>query len=114
MLSIAGAIEHRRPLQELGLDSLAALELRNRLGRLVGAVLPASLLFDHPTIAALTEHLATTYLGLEAKARLEHQPVAVQAPKAMADEEIATASEADLDAALDAFANLLADPADGP
>ena len=32
----------------------------------------------------------------------------------MADEEIATASEADLDAALDAFATLLADPADGP
>jgi NADPH:quinone reductase-like Zn-dependent oxidoreductase/acyl carrier protein len=114
MLSIAGAIEHRRPLQELGLDSLAALELRNRLGRLVGAVLPASLLFDHPTVAALTEHLATTYLGLEKEMRPEDQPVRIQAPQAMADEEIATASEADLDAALDAFATLLADPADGP
>lgn len=112
MLSIAGAIEHRRPLQELGLDSLAALELRNRLGRLVGAVLPASLLFDHPTIAALTEHLATTYLGLEKETRPDHQPAQVQAPTPMADDEIATASEADLDAALDAFANLLADPAD--
>ncbi len=114
MLSIAGAIEHRRPLQELGLDSLAALELRNRLGRLVVAVLPASLLFDHPTVAALTEHLATTYLGLESEIRPEHQPPPAQAPRAMADKDIATASEADLDAALDAFATLLADPADGP
>jgi NADPH:quinone reductase-like Zn-dependent oxidoreductase/3-oxoacyl-(acyl-carrier-protein) synthase/SAM-dependent methyltransferase len=113
MLSIVGAIEHRRPLQELGLDSLAALELRNRLGRLVGAVLPASLLFDHPTVAALTEHLATTYLGLEKEARPERQPLSVQAPTPMAEDEIATASEADLDAALDAFATLLADPADG-
>ena len=114
MLSIAGAIDPRRPLQELGLDSLAALELRNRLGRLVGAVLPASLLFDHPTVAALTEHLATTYLGLDKESRPNQHPAPIQAPKAMADEEIATASEADLDAALDAFANLLADPADGP
>jgi acyl carrier protein len=112
MLSIAGAIEHRRPLQELGLDSLAALELRNRLGRLVGAVLPASLLFDHPTVAALTEHLATAYLGLEKEARPDDQPAPVQAPTAMAEDEIATASEADLDAALDAFASLLADPAE--
>jgi acyl transferase domain-containing protein/NADPH:quinone reductase-like Zn-dependent oxidoreductase/SAM-dependent methyltransferase len=112
MLSIAGAIEHRRPLQELGLDSLAALELRNRLGRLVGAVLPASLLFDHPTVAALTEHLATTHLGLEKEVRPDHQPAPVQAPTPMADDEIATVPEADLDAALDAFATLLADPAD--
>jgi acyl carrier protein len=112
MLSIAGAIEHRRPLQELGLDSLAALELRNRLGRLVGAVLPASLLFDHPTVAALTEHLATTYLGLEKETRRDRQAAPVQAPKPMAEDEISTVSEADLDAALDAFATLLADPAD--
>ena len=112
MLSIAGAIEHRRPMQELGLDSLAALELRNRLGRLVGAVLPASLLFDHPTVAALTEHLATAHLGLEKEARPADQSAPVQAPTAMAEDEIATASEADLDAALDAFATLLADPAE--
>jgi hypothetical protein len=73
-------------------------------------VLPASLLFDHPTVAALTEHLATTYLGLEKEERPEHPPAPVQAPAPLAEDEISAASEADLDAALDAFATLLADP----
>lgn len=110
MLSIRGAIEHRRPLQELGLDSLAALELRNRLGRLVGTVLPASLLFDHPTVAALTEHLATAYLGLPSGKAALPPDAMTQAPVSLQEEDLAQASEADLDAALDAFAVLLADP----
>ena len=110
MLSIRGAIEQRRPLQELGLDSLAALELRNRLGRLVGTVLPASLLFDHPTVAALTEHLATAYLGLPSGKAPLLPDALVQASVSLQEEDLTQASEADLDAALDAFAVLLADP----
>ena len=61
-----------------------------------------------PTVEMLVD------LGLEKETRPDHQPVPVEAPRPMADEEIAAASEADLDAALDAFATLLADPADGP
>ncbi|MGE5268928.1 MAG: beta-ketoacyl reductase, partial [Thiohalocapsa sp.] len=98
MLAISGIIEPRRPLQELGLDSLAALELRNRLGHLVGAVLPAGLLFDYPTIAALTEHLATSYFGLAPSTATPPPPVGME------EDGLAGASEAELDAALAAFA----------
>lgn len=56
-LGAPGAIDPRTPLGELGLDSLLAVELRNTLGAALGRSLPATLLFDHPTIDALTDHL---------------------------------------------------------
>jgi hypothetical protein len=45
------------PLSEAGLDSLLAVELRNALGKSLGMSLSATLLFDHPTIEALSDFL---------------------------------------------------------
>ena len=45
------------PLQELGLDSLMALELRNVLAQAMGRPLSATLLFDFPTIRGLAGYL---------------------------------------------------------
>ncbi len=56
-LDAARSIDPRSPLGELGLDSLLAIELRNTLGTAIGRTLPATLLFDHPTIDALTDYL---------------------------------------------------------
>jgi acyl transferase domain-containing protein/D-arabinose 1-dehydrogenase-like Zn-dependent alcohol dehydrogenase/acyl carrier protein/NADP-dependent 3-hydroxy acid dehydrogenase YdfG len=56
-LGRAGAVPLDKPLRELGLDSLMAVELRNALGRRVGRALPATLAFDYPTAAAIAKYL---------------------------------------------------------
>ncbi|MFI9463113.1 type I polyketide synthase [Streptomyces xiamenensis] len=52
------AIDTERGFLELGVDSLSAVELRTRLAEETGLPLTSTVVFDHPTPAALAEHLA--------------------------------------------------------
>ncbi|MET8778478.1 SDR family NAD(P)-dependent oxidoreductase [Nocardia sp. NPDC004654] len=51
-------VADRTPLREFGLDSMMAVELRNTLSSELEVRLPATLLFDHPTVAAVADEIA--------------------------------------------------------
>jgi acyl carrier protein len=52
-------VDKRRPLSEMGLDSLMAVELRNLLTADLGRAqaLPATLIFKYPTVETLAKYL---------------------------------------------------------
>ncbi|TYB85037.1 type I polyketide synthase [Oceaniovalibus sp. ACAM 378] len=60
-LATSEDIDLDRPLRDLGLDSLMAVDLRNKLSAGLGGKLnlPTTMVFEHPTVAALTDGLLT-------------------------------------------------------
>jgi epothilone polyketide synthase D len=57
------AVEDATPLTTLGLDSMMGLELRNRLADALGLSLPASLLWQHPSVTELAAVLLEHWLS---------------------------------------------------
>jgi NADPH:quinone reductase-like Zn-dependent oxidoreductase/acyl carrier protein len=66
----------RTPLHDFGLDSLMAVELRNRLGQRFGFAhpLPATLVFDYPNVEAIASYLIESVLDLHNDDTVEEQP----------------------------------------
>eukprot|EP00439_Symbiodinium_sp_Y106_P032326 s830_g3.t2 len=57
ILGSADEVADDTPLMDTGLDSLSSVQFRNDLTRDFNVKLPASLMFDYPTITALTEKI---------------------------------------------------------
>jgi methyl-accepting chemotaxis protein len=72
-----GAVDTSRPLTALGLDSLMALELRNRLQAALAVKVAVGSLWKTPTVAALAEQLLSIWLVARV-AQSAPQPSAAQ------------------------------------
>ncbi|MER5642628.1 type I polyketide synthase, partial [Kitasatospora sp. NPDC002227] len=82
--SSVAAVEADRPFKEFGVDSLTAVELRNRLTAVTGLALPSSLVFDHPTPAVLADFLRAELLGARTKGAVEASVTVAAADDAIA------------------------------
>ncbi|MFG1796152.1 SDR family NAD(P)-dependent oxidoreductase [Nocardia sp. NPDC049149] len=69
----ATAVDADRAFSEVGFDSLAAVQLRNRLTQVTGLRLTATVVFDHPTPRALTRLLLTQVGAVDAEAPIDKE-----------------------------------------
>jgi acyl transferase domain-containing protein len=95
-------VDVNRPLRELGLDSLMAVELRNTIAARIGQPLPATLLFDYPTIANVTDFVLRTFVAPSATVTSEAvdkaQPDDIDAIEALSADEAEDLLAAELEA----------------
>ncbi|HEX8742836.1 MAG TPA: type I polyketide synthase [Thermoleophilaceae bacterium] len=100
VLSVAAEdVDPEMPLQDLGFDSLMAMELRDRLEVALDLRLSAALMFAHPSVASLAEALLERLDGAAAPQPAAPETAAVPEPEP-ADDDLATLDEDELAAVL--------------
>ncbi|WAM29663.1 type I polyketide synthase [Myxococcus sp. NMCA1] len=101
----ANEIHPERALFELGLDSLAALHLKDGLQRELSHELPSVVVFDSPTISELATHLLKSIWGEATEAPPASPPIRATPPDTRDDErlvqEIAGLTEDEFDQEVD-------------
>ncbi|QYO68332.1 aminotransferase class I/II-fold pyridoxal phosphate-dependent enzyme [Leptolyngbya sp. 7M] len=88
--SSAEAVDPQENFGDLGMDSLMAVEFRNRLEASLGCPIPQTLAFDYPTVSLLTDYLLMQHLneGSQHSFRngaggIESAPFATNSPSAV-------------------------------
>jgi phthiocerol/phenolphthiocerol synthesis type-I polyketide synthase B len=93
----ASRLDPRKALGEMGLNSLMAMEIRNRLETALGRSLSATLAWNYPTVEALVQHLANTAVESQQPAATNDQDASpdvadsLRAVNELSDEEAALA-----------------------
>ncbi|MFJ7416901.1 SDR family NAD(P)-dependent oxidoreductase [Streptomyces sp. NPDC098077] len=77
-------VHPERRFDDLGLDSLGGVELRNRLAKATGLPLPSTLVFDHPTATAVAKLLHFKTSGTESGPRTVRTPRKVRTDEPIA------------------------------
>ena len=85
---------------ELGMDSLTAVELRNRLQTSLECALPATLIYDHPTPALLRDYLVNQLAPTSSQPSEQRAPSDSHQQPDGRNEELASLSESDAEALL--------------
>ncbi|GAB3844610.1 beta-ketoacyl synthase N-terminal-like domain-containing protein [Dactylosporangium cerinum] len=75
----AAEVDLDRPFRDLGLDSLGGVELAERLAAATGLPLTDTLVYEHPTPAAVVAHLTTRTTGTAATGEDEPRPATAPA-----------------------------------
>lgn len=78
MQVVGASVGDDEPLMSAGLDSLGSVEFANVLSQKLGLQVPSTLVFDHPTVAAVTVYLAAQMLKSAAAAAAAAGPEALQ------------------------------------
>ena len=69
------------PLQDMGMDSIVAVDLRNTLARSLDVEVAATVLFDYPTLSGLADHRSICVcLATNPPSRTGHRRMATYSP----------------------------------
>lgn len=77
-----------QPLQTLGLDSKSAVAIAGELEEITGLELPATLVFDYPTVEALTGYIAGALSPTAPKTTASTNDVSSAPPESLSDEHL--------------------------